>query len=488
MSVLFLALLVRLSGIASRPIWYDEAFSILFSEKGPDAILTGTLSPDPEGSSADIHPPGYYFLLWGWIQNFGPSVVSVRSLSVLAGLGVVAMIYLLGIKLFDQRVGLTASLLGTLLPFQIHYAQEIRMYVFTTLFISLAAYAFWQAKQTGRFGWWILFVFSAAAAQYTHNLAAIFLIALALIPIFQRDWKSARSVALAGLAVILLYLPWLLQLPAQFANIERGYWIQIPGVERFFTLFLLYLPNLPVQESWLALMLLISLSIIALGGYQTAIAAGASKPRNAAWLAYLSFVPPIMLWLISQFRPVYLERIFLVSHAFFCLWLAWALFNTRLPRLVFGFSLVLLTFGIGYGFFRHVANTHFPYAPFSELDAYLRSEIRPGDLILHSNKLSLLPAIYYDRALPQAYIEDSPGGQTDTLAPATRHVLGITAFADMDHAAENVSRIWFIIFQQSIDEYIRAGYPTHEHLEYLNEHYHLQSMTRWNDLILYLYD
>ena len=32
-STLVLALFTRLLGISSRPIWYDEAFSILFSEK-----------------------------------------------------------------------------------------------------------------------------------------------------------------------------------------------------------------------------------------------------------------------------------------------------------------------------------------------------------------------------------------------------------------------------------------------------------------------
>jgi len=33
-AVLVLAFSVRVLGIASRPIWYDEAFAILFSEKG----------------------------------------------------------------------------------------------------------------------------------------------------------------------------------------------------------------------------------------------------------------------------------------------------------------------------------------------------------------------------------------------------------------------------------------------------------------------
>ena len=38
-AILILALGVRLLGIISRPIWYDEAFSILFSEKGLSAAI-----------------------------------------------------------------------------------------------------------------------------------------------------------------------------------------------------------------------------------------------------------------------------------------------------------------------------------------------------------------------------------------------------------------------------------------------------------------
>jgi uncharacterized membrane protein len=91
-SVLLLALVVRLLGITSRPIWYDEAFAILFSEKGLGAMMYGTLAPGGVGSS-DIHPLGYYTLLWGWMKLFGSSLLAARSLSVLAGLCLIYIAY-----------------------------------------------------------------------------------------------------------------------------------------------------------------------------------------------------------------------------------------------------------------------------------------------------------------------------------------------------------------------------------------------------------
>jgi uncharacterized membrane protein len=122
--VLALALLLRLVGVASRLIWYDEAFSILLSEQGPSAILSGTLAADADSSAAEEHPPAYYFALWGWMQPFGNSLVSVRLLSIAFSLGIVFLLYQIASHLFDEQTALVTSFLAAILPFQIHYGAE----------------------------------------------------------------------------------------------------------------------------------------------------------------------------------------------------------------------------------------------------------------------------------------------------------------------------------------------------------------------------
>src|SRR5512142_2054281 len=219
--VLAVALLARLLGIASRPLWYDEAFSVLFSEKGPAAMLVGTLSPTSTGA-ADVHPITYYSTLWAWMRLFGQSPIAVRALSVAAGLGVVAVIYLLGTTLFDKRMGLGAALIAALAPFQVHYAQEIRMYVFLCVWLLLATYCYWRGSQSPRGQWWLGFSVFAALAQYTHNLAAFYLVALSLWPLLTRSWHVLARLVVAGLFAIVLYLPWLVNLPAPFATVALG--------------------------------------------------------------------------------------------------------------------------------------------------------------------------------------------------------------------------------------------------------------------------
>src|SRR5215213_8474534 len=102
-AILVLALCVRLLGIASRPIWYDEAFSILFAEKGLGAMLRGTLTTF-SGSAAEEHPLGYYTLLWLWMKIWGESLIAIRLFSILAGVVSVYLIYLIALEaLSDTR-------------------------------------------------------------------------------------------------------------------------------------------------------------------------------------------------------------------------------------------------------------------------------------------------------------------------------------------------------------------------------------------------
>ncbi len=469
-----LALLLRLAGLTARPIWYDEAFSILISEQGPAAILSGTVSADADSSAAEEHPPAYYFLLWGWVQLFGSSLSSVRLLSIVLSLAIVVFIYLIASHLFGRQTALVAAFLSAILPFQIHYGVEIRMYVLLSFWLSLATLAFLKRQ-------WVLFSLAAALAQYTHNLAAFYLIPLTLTPIFQKDWKTLRALTLAGFAALALYSPWLIQLPAQISKVTSHFWIEKPGIEKLFTLFLMYLPHLPLPNSLLMLGLLIATLVIALAVFQT------YRARNSSglWLAYLSFAPPFLLWLVSQFFPMYVERALLPSHAIFCIWLAWALTQTKLPRPIQVFAFALILASAGMGIYQHITYKDFPYVS-PVLTQNIQNRLEAGDVVIHSSKLSYLPAFYFDPSLPQYFIADPPQSSVDTLSPATQKILHLHPLAEIEDGAAHALRVWFIIYQQSLNEYAEAG-QLHPHLKYLDQNFNLLSTEDLGDLRLYLY-
>ena len=485
--ILVIALLVRSIGVASRPIWYDEAFSVLFSEKGFGAMLYGTLSPTGAGS-ADIHPLGYYTLLWLWMNLFGDSLVSARLLSILPGLVSVFLVFLITLEWIpDTNTAHLSMLFAALAPFQVHYSQEIRMYAFLGMWLLLATYAHQRGSKTGNWRWWIVFSISAALAQYTHNLAAFYLVALALLPVLTKDWKTFRSVVLAGVGALVLYFPWLLQLPAQFSKVQNAYWVERPDLSKLFTLLLLYLTNTPLPAHLTAAALTVSLMIVTIGAIQTIRSLRHAEESAGLWPLYLSFFPPLLLFLFSQWKPVYIERALLPSGAIFCIWLAWTLTKTDLPKVAQYVLLGLLGFSSVLGIYQHLVYRDFPYARFKELDRSLSQHLEPQDVVVHSNKLSLLPALLFDRSLSQTFIADPPGGRADTLAPATQEVLGIRAEENIQSATRNAKRVWYIIYQRSLDEYQAVGTKTHPDLEYLASHFRLESEEKWDGLRVYLY-
>ncbi|MBK8781784.1 MAG: glycosyltransferase family 39 protein [Anaerolineales bacterium] len=485
--ILLLAIVLRTTGIISRPIWYDEAFSVLFSEKGPEAMIYGTLSETGTGS-ADIHPLGYYSLLWVWINIFGNSIFAARALSIAISLISLALIYKIAELLFDGKTALLAAAIFATLPFQVHFAQEIRMYGLLAMLLLLSTFAFLRAR-ADNWKWWGVFALSSALAQYTHNLAAFYLIPLALTPLFQKDWKTLRSLTAAGLVSIIMYLPWAIHLPAQFSKVSASYWVERPGLEKIFTLFLYYLPNMPLPNNMLVPGLLLATFTITLAAFQTVLAGKAKAPASnrGIWLVYLAFTPPLLLWLISQFVPVYIERALLPSHAIFCIWLAWTLTQTKAPRPIQMLMAFFIAAGSILGFSQHITYKNFPYGPFDIINKTITSEFQAGDVVIHSSKLSYLPSLYFNSGLPQGYIIDPPGTTVDTLAPATQEILNLTEYEDISTATANFFRIWFIIYQKSIDEYTEGEYSNHPHLEYLDSQFTLQSIKKQDGITIYLY-
>ncbi|MEW6717745.1 MAG: glycosyltransferase family 39 protein [Chloroflexota bacterium] len=472
----------------SRPIWYDEAFSILFSQKGPAAMLYGTVTASG-GAAAEVHPLAYYYLLWEWMRIWGDSLVAARLLSVLLGMGVVVLAYLLGRELWGEEAWLLPFGLVVLSPFQIHYSQEIRMYALLTALLLLATLAMWRGIHTRQIRWWLTFGLAAALAQYTHNLAFTFLLPLALTPVFLREWRALRAVVLSGLGALVLYIPWLFHLPSQMAMVEGGYWIPAPTLTRLFTTLLAFVVNLPIAERWLPLALFATLFPTALAVWQSGKAGREKLPhfRRGLWLAYLAISPPLLLLLVSLWRPVYIERALLPSGVFFLLWLGWALRNAGLPRAMFALALVLLLPSMVMGIVQHVSYDSFPYAPWEGIGKYLTQRVETGEVILHSNKLTMLPMVYAAPDLPQHYLVDTPGSGTDTLSLPTQQVLGLMADPNPEVAVGEARGAWFILFSREIDEYQALGFGSHPQLDWLEGHFHREQVTTWEDVLLYEY-
>ena len=495
LAIFLLAFGLRLIALNTRPLWYDEAFAVLFAEKGFRAMLTGTLTP-VSGAAADVHPVAYYTLLNGWMQVFGQSPFAVRILSVFAGLITVAVIYAVGHRLFGKRAGAVGMLVAASSPLQVYYAQEARMYAAMGLASGLTILFFVRAvSNDGRsrnWGNWAGVAVSAAAAMYMHNLSAFFLLALGL-SVLPRP-KVFLKVAAAGAGAFVLWLPWFLNVPGQFAKLRQAYWVTRPDFVTLLQTALVYHAGeeLMAARVWLMLALFTAVILPIMFLFQLLKLRKESETRRAAWLAALAGGTPLLLFVASLYQPVYIQRALLPAALMYAAALGWmfargtsiAATNCSygMPGLIRGLLAVLFGLTTLVGLRAHYTFMQFPRPNFPAVVAFLEQNAQAGDVIVHSNKLTFFPMHYLDRTLPQVFLADTPGSGSDTLALPTQDALGLHAVIDPQTAVNGAERVWFVIFDKAVDEYRPAEHP---HLAWLYAHYSVRGVWHVDDLAIY---
>jgi len=133
LAIVVLGGFLRVHEIGTKGLWLDEAFSVWVGWQPIDGLLGWLVR-------IDQHPPLYYLLLHFWMA-LGDTASTVRGLSALCGTLTIPVMFLLGRRLADGRVGLLAALILAISPFHVRFAQETRMYTLLALNASLALYA-----------------------------------------------------------------------------------------------------------------------------------------------------------------------------------------------------------------------------------------------------------------------------------------------------------------------------------------------------------
>ena len=479
--VLALALILRLIVIGTRSIQYDDAFSIFLSERSLAEIIRGT--------AADTMPPLYYFLLHFWLQ-LGRSLTWLRLLSVLLSLGSVTVLYLLVRRLFGHSAGIWAALLAAIAPLQLYHAQDLRMYALLAL-SQLSYYYFfiriWRPSERGaRWTDWLGLVLCGAAAMYSHNLAVFGLAIPNLILLFRREWKPLLRLLIAQAAIGLLALPWLWLVPGQVAKIQRAFWTPRPGLIEVMQAVLLFVIHLPLPGVWMMIGGVIAAQAYVLTLLET------WRARREGWgLALLIGVMlglPILLFITSYLiRPVFVTRGFLVaSLAFYAL--AGRAVAKGWRRGIGPFLLSLFVIGSVISLPAYYSFESFPRSPFQAAATALQSQLQPGDVILHDNKLSYFPFHYYAPNLPQVFLADEPGSSNDTYALASQEAMQLFPQPDVTTAIATAPRIHFVVFTQAIRDYQSMGISTHPVLTELNACCSLVTHQTFGDLEIYTFD
>jgi len=184
------ALVLRVKGIGATDIWLDEANSWKVARL-PWGAMMDNLRSSPLG-------PLYFVLLKLWMMLFGDSEAALRAPSLIASVLVIPVTYVIGVRTFSRRAALLGSVLLTLSPLQLYFAQEARMYMLLTLFAALYFFAYlrWRDDATSAPGALVWYATAGTVMVYTNIISATLILAVnidAFWLLAQRWWRDGRG-------------------------------------------------------------------------------------------------------------------------------------------------------------------------------------------------------------------------------------------------------------------------------------------------------
>jgi hypothetical protein len=197
--IVVIAAVARFATLGVQSYWFDEATTVHLLRLD----LRGLLSAIPDSEST---PPLYYVVAWFWAKLFGTGEVGLRSLSALCGTLTIPVVYAIGARAVNARVGLIAAALAATNPLLVWYSQEARAYALLVLLCALTLVVLPHALERPTAGRLTTWAALAALAVTTHYFAAFLVVPEAIWLLHRWRARALAPVAAVG-AVALALLP-----------------------------------------------------------------------------------------------------------------------------------------------------------------------------------------------------------------------------------------------------------------------------------------
>jgi mannosyltransferase len=392
--ILLLAAALRLLRLDGQSMWFDEAARLLVAQSSVSSIVRET--------GGDTLPPLYHLLIHFWGQ-LGWQDFYVRFPSAIAGILLVAVVAALGRAQFGRRTGLAAALTVALMPYQVFHDQQANLYAWLALLAGLQVLFFWRAVAGDRRLWWAAFVLSAAAGVYFHYFAALVILVLHIWLLLERQLAGGRthswqwsSLLEADGFLILLTLPVLAYFWRGAGQVSANFWLTRPNLAAPLATLYTFTLSYSLSGLWAGLAFVLTLALLAVSLLELAYAYRQNPGQRPALLllVLLAFLPILLIFLVSQLLPVYLDRTLIICTPAFALLLGRALAGTRwrspAPYLAAALLALMLFSLYGYYFLDRYRKPDYRTAA-----AFVSQRQEQNEPIIHSGNGSYLPFLFY---------------------------------------------------------------------------------------------
>jgi mannosyltransferase len=287
------ALALRLVTLGASLLWYDEAFTA--------TIVKLPLFQALQAVRGDVHPPLWYAVEWLMIRLGGNNAFALRLPAALFGVASVAELFGLVKRLAGERAATWAGALLAVMPGQLYYSQEARMYSLLTLLALLGARAVLDRN-------WLRLGLTLPLILYTQNIGIVYAALLGGWALWTGRKSALRMMGLGAVS----YLPWVPTAVRQVRQVDTGFWLSYRdslGAPLYSIPFTTVFTRLPDQFYIHAILLSLLLTGLALYGLRAQIS-------RCLPLVAGAFAPPLILYVISLvWRPVLLDRALLPAGA-----------------------------------------------------------------------------------------------------------------------------------------------------------------------------
>lgn len=479
--ILLLGIGLRLFHLGAPSLWYDESASTylarfvdfegsLFnpactSEPPAQAIFMRLWQPVVHaiaGSEATGDWADFAWRLWPFLWGAAGILLVYAAAKLL---------------LRDTTAALIAAFLFAISPFQIHYAQELRIYSFYVTIALAAIVCMLRALDDGPARWWVGMVLLLAVLPYSHFISVwtifSFNAAYALL-----IWPLRRHLLrwfVANLALMVLIAPALylaFRANAGVAEIEFR-WYENPtwktGLITFKDFFAGYGPSTWAYWPLFAL----AITLFAWGMIALVRARRGSAAVILVVLTTLPIIANVLMWSVRHFS-FYQHRLFIVSAAIAVMGIAYGIAALRRPALI-ALALALFTAFTLPGLRDYYAGRLHPIeahrtgvwdkVDFRGAARHIDQHWKAGDLIAHASHFTVYSVHHYlDR--PHVRLGGTSADTDIFLKGASDHALlgphGLLPVR-MDLATAEAKRVWFLETEGTTFEYkpltdpIRAG-------------------------------
>lgn len=311
----FLILNLVLKGLflGSNSLGGDEPFSVYHSQQSLSNLLAIFQNEN--------NPPLHFILLHYWIKFFGISEISVRIPSLIFSALTALFVYRIGLRFFNLRVAIYASILFLFSTYQVTFAHEARAYALMGLLTAASMYYYMEIVISKNRSNWNMcwFLLANTLLIYTHFFGFFVLFLQFFFILFQRNLLKEfyRFLILFVGVMLVTYSPYLWTILGRFTHsTQGGTWLTPPsGISEFYEMLRAF-SNAPVTAVFTIAALVIGLILLILKRKQ-------NPNRLATRLVVCWFyIPFVFMFVISFWIPMFLDRYLMFIAIGFCVLVA----------------------------------------------------------------------------------------------------------------------------------------------------------------------